>query len=234
MAKERCLEWVEYTKINAEVTRSRERVVREIGLAIFVNNRHFTTVMMTPLMEEEFVVGHLFGQGIIEGASEIESITIEDNAAEVTLRQMTARRKNYSRIHSDLNIHMKNVIDGVNAILKSKIFAETEAVHSAGLFKSGIESICIAEDIGRHNALDKVIGYGLLNEIDFSNTFAASTGRQPSEMILRCCRANIPIIATKGVPTSLGIDIAKEAGLTIIGLVRENGITIYSNPARIR
>ena len=234
MAEERFLEWVEYTKINAEMTRSRERVVREIGLSIYVNKTHFTTVMMTPLMEKEFVVGHLFGQGIIEGAREIESITIQDNTAEVTLRRTAARRKNRPRIHSDLNVHMQNVIDGVNAILKSKIFAETEAVHSAGLFKSGIEAVCIAEDIGRHNALDKVIGYGLLNDIDFSNTFATSTGRQPSEMILRCCRANIPIIATKGVPTSLGIDIAEEAGITIIGLVRESGMTIYSNPARIR
>lgn len=234
MAKERCLEWVEFTEINAEITRSRERVVREISLSICVNKTHFTTVMMTPLMEKEFVVGHLFGQGIIEAASEVESITIQDNAAEVTLRQTTAKRKNRSRIHSDLSVHPEDVIDGVNAILKSKIFAETEAVHSAGLFKSGIESVCIAEDIGRHNALDKVIGYGLLNEIDFSNTFATSTGRQPSEMVLRCCRANIPLIATKGVPTSLGVDIAKEAGLTIIGLVRETGMTIYSNPERVK
>ena len=101
------------------------------------------------------------------------------------------------------------------------------------MFTPGSEAICLAEDIGRHNALDKVIGYGLLYDTDFSNTFIASTGRQPSEMILRCCQANIPVIATKGVPTTLAIDIAGKAGLTIAGLVRGDTMIVYSNPSRI-
>ena len=130
-------------------------------------------------------------------------------------------------------INEEEIFDCVRAILKSEVFTETEAVHSAGLFRQGAEAICIAEDLGRHNALDKVIGYGLLHDIDFSQTLAASTGRQPSEMIFRCCRANIPIITTKGVPTSLAINIAEKAGLTIAGLVRGDTMTIYSNPARI-
>ncbi|MFC1871890.1 formate dehydrogenase accessory sulfurtransferase FdhD [Chloroflexota bacterium] len=233
MSKDRNLEWVEYTKVNAEVTRDKERVVTEFGLSIFINGRHFATAMTTPMMEKEFIIGHLFGQGIIENIADIESITVKENIAEVTLPKKEAKAKWSPEIHSDFKVSGEDILGGIKAILKSKIFAETEAIHSAGLFKRGAEPICIAEDIGRHNALDKVIGYGLLNDIDFSNAFFTSTGRQPSEMILRCCNANIPIIATKGVPTTLAIDIARKAGLTIAGLVRSDGMTIYSNPGRI-
>ena len=66
MSKDRSLEWVEYTRVNAEVTRAKEKVVTELGLSIFINGRHFITAMITPTMEKEFIIGHLFGQGIIE------------------------------------------------------------------------------------------------------------------------------------------------------------------------
>ena len=125
------------------------------------------------------------------------------------------------------------MFDCVRAILKSEVFTETEAVHSAGLFHEGQKTICIAEDLGRHNALDKVIGGGLLKNVDFSTILAASTGRQPLEMITKCLRANIPIIATKGVPTTLAIETAEKAGITIAGLVRGDTMTVYSHPSRI-
>jgi FdhD protein len=227
------LEEVEYTRLNTNVTRARERIVSEIALSIFINKRHFTTAMIMPTMEKEFVTGYLFGQGFINNIAEIESIKIKDSIAEVSLPEKRGRVKATPTIDSDLKVHRDDIFDSVKAILKSEIFAETEAVHSAGLFRPGTEAICIAEDIGRHNALDKVIGYGLLHDIDFSNTLVTSTGRQPAEMILRCRQANIPIIATKGVPTALAIDIAQKAGITIAGLVRGNTMTIYSNPARI-
>jgi len=230
---DRSLATVEYTRINAEVTRARERVVRETGLSIFVNKRHFTTAMITPTMEKEFVIGHLFCQGAINSVADIESITIKDNTAEVALSEIKNRGQGYPTIHSDLKVRKEDIFNSVKAILKSEVFAETEAVHSAGLFKRGAEAICIAEDIGRHSALDKVIGYGLLHGIDFGNTFAASTGRQPAEMILKCRQVNIPIIATKGVPTTLAIDIAEKAGITIAGLVRGNTMIVYANPSRI-
>lgn len=227
------LEWVEYTRVNAGVTRARERIVREIGLSIIINRRHFTTAMITPTMEKEFVTGHLFGQGFIRSVAEIESISVKGHTAEVSLPEKRDKGKGPPAIRSSLKVSREDIFNSVKAILKSEVFAETEAVHSAGLFRQGAEAICIAEDIGRHNALDKVIGYGLLHNIDFAGTFAASTGRQPSEMLLRCRQANIPLIATKGVPTTLAIDIARKAGITIAGLVRGDTMTIYSNPDRI-
>jgi FdhD protein len=224
---------VEYLKVNAGVTRAQERTVRETGISVFINGRHLAMAMIMPTMIKEFVIGHLFGQRIINSAAEIESITIKGNTAEVSIPRIKKNENVTPVINSDLKVRKEDIFNSVKAILKSEVFAETEAVHSAGLFPRGRETICISEDIGRHNALDKVIGYGLLHDIDFSKTLVASTGRQPAEMIWRCCRANIPIIATKGVPTTLAIDIARKAGLTIAGLVRGDTMIIYSHPARI-
>jgi FdhD protein len=249
MSKDRSVEWVGYTKVNAEVTKAKERVVTEFGLSIIINGKHFATAMITPMMEKEFIIGHLFGQGIIENIADIKSITVKDNIAEVNLPRKEGKANRPPEIHSDFKVSREDIFNGVNAILKSKIYAETEAIHSAGLFKQGAEPICIAEDIGRHNALDKVIGYALINKVDFRNTFAASTGRMVSDMVSKICRAGIPVVATKTAVTKLGVEIGQRCGLTIIGFVRdvgmkiakdtgvkvatERGMKIYTNPDRI-
>jgi len=230
--KDRILEKVEYTGVDGGCTASSERIVRETALSIRIDGEHFATAMLMATMEKEFVIGHLFAQGVIAGTDDIASITVKNNVAEVTLSG--TRNKSTSRlVRSDLKVRKEDVFDCVRAILKSEVFAETEAVHSAGLFLHGKEPVCIAEDLGRHHALDKVIGYGLLHNVDFSRTLAASTGRQPSEMILKCRNVNIPIIATKGVPTTLAVEIAGEAGITIAGLVRGDTMIVYSHPERI-
>ena len=230
--EDKILEKVEYTAVNGGCSTSSERIIRETALSIRVNGQHFATAMIMATMEKEFITGHLFGQRVINSAADITSIVINNDTAEVTVLEIIARA-NPPMIHSELIVRKEDVFDCVRAILKSEVFSETEAVHSAGLFRNGSEAICIAEDLGRHNALDKVIGYGLLNDIDFSSTLAASTGRQPSEMILKCRNANIAIIATKGVPTTFAIEIARKEGITIAGLVRGDSMMVYSTPARI-
>jgi FdhD protein len=231
--KDKILERVEYTRINGGCTASSERIIRETALTIHIDGKHYATAMIIATMEKEFVIGHLFAQGVIHSAAAIRSITIKNDTAEVTLARTKNEKADSREINSRLKVRKEDVFDCVRAILKAEIFTETEAVHSAGLFLHGREAICIAEDLGRHNALDKVIGYGLLHDIDFRQTLAASTGRQPSEMILKCRNVNIPIIATKGVPTTLAIEIASKAGITITGLVRGSTMTVYCHPERI-
>jgi FdhD protein len=230
---DKILKKVTYTSVNGYFSPASERIIQETALTISVDRRHFATAMILATLEKEFVIGYLFGQCIIGGMKDITSLTIKDHRAEVVLSAKKTEPKDKTRIDSDLAVSRENIFSCVRAILKSDIFTETEAVHSAGLFARGREAICIAEDLGRHNALDKVIGDGLLKNIDFSTTLAASTGRQPLEMILRCRRANIPIIATKGVPTTLAVETAAKSGITIAGLVRGNTMTVYSHPSRI-
>ena len=224
MSYGRSMEWVEFTRVDTEITCGRERVVTEFSLSILVDERHLTTALITPMMIEEFVIGHLFGQEVIDTAADIESVTIEKNVAHVTLHKRKSGVKRSTEKPADFKVSRDDIFRGVNAILKSKIYAETEAIHSAGLFKSGAEPVCIAEDVGRHNALDKVIGYGIINEIDFNTIFATSTGRMVSDMVRKVCRANIPIVATKTAVTNTGVEISRRHGLTVVGFVRDRGM----------
>ena len=210
-----------------------ERIVKETALTIRIDGKHYATAMIMATLEKEYVFGHLFTQGVIRHADDIKSLTMKNNTAEVTLAENVETPPLPAKIESDLKVRHEDIFDCVHAILKSDVFTETEAVHSAGLFLNGKETVCIAEDLGRHHALDKVIGGALLQGIDFSHTLAASTGRQPAEMILKCRRAGIPIIATKGVPTTLAVAMAEKAGITIAGLVRGKTMIVYSHPERI-
>jgi FdhD protein len=210
-----------------------ERIVKESALTINVDGRHFATAIMLAALEKEFVFGHLYAQGIINRAADIASCMLHKDTAEVILKPERIKKAPSEKVTSNLIVPHEDVFNCVRAILKSEVFTETEAVHSAGLFLEGKETVCIAEDLGRHHALDKVIGAGLLQGVDFSRILAASTGRQPSEMIYKCRAAGIPIIATKGVPTALAVSIAEKAGITIAGLVRGKTMIVYSHPERI-
>jgi FdhD protein len=227
------LKKVEYIRVDGGCQNASERIVKETTLTINVNGEHYATAMILATLEKEFVVGNLYVQGAISNADDIKSVTIKNNTAEVTLAGKKQKRVVPAAVTTDLIVSAEDIFNCVKAILKSKVFSETEAVHSAGLFLNGKEEICIAEDLGRHNALDKVIGYGLIQGIDFSRTLAASTGRQPSEMIIKCRNAGIPIIATKGVPTSLAVEMAEKAGITIAGLVRGSTMIVYSCTKRV-
>ncbi|OGO01561.1 MAG: formate dehydrogenase, partial [Chloroflexi bacterium RBG_13_52_12] len=176
------LKKVELTRVDGGCTVAAERIVKETALSIHIDGRHYATAMILATLEKEYVIGHLYAQGVIRRAADIKSITIKSNTAEVTLAATDNKKPDVTAVTSDLKVLKEDVFDCVRAILKSPVFSETEAVHSAGLFLHGREPVCIAEDLGRHNALDKVIGYSLLHDVDFRQTLAASTGRQPSEM----------------------------------------------------
>jgi FdhD protein len=117
--------------------------------------------------------------------------------------------------------------------LVSDLHTRTGGIHIVGLFGQD-EKICITEDIGRHNALDKVIGYGLKHNVDFSKTIVTCSGRLSSEMVRKCLIANIPIIASRGATTTLAISMGEQSGLTIIGFVRGEKMNIYTGVGRVR
>ena len=127
-------------------------------------------------------------------------------------------------------------VDDIRAAMKqtlqSDLHAKTGGIHIVGLFNPG-GMVCVAEDIGRHNALDRVIGYGLLNKVSFPGTFAVSSGRVSSEMVRKCLIAGIPAIVSRSATTSLAVEMAEKTGLTIIGFARSDQMNIYTHPERI-
>jgi FdhD protein len=222
---------VDITRVNADtVTTASESIIRETSLIINVNGRRYTKITtFLGKQEKELVVGHLFSQGIINQAGDIKSLTITNHTADVTLKGKITKQPVKDKIKTNLKVTKEDIFICVNAVLKSEIFAETEAVHSAGIFLRGKKPVALAEDIGRHHALDKVIGAALLQGVPLNETVIASTGRMASEMVGKICRAGIPIIATKAAVTDRGVDLAREHGVTLIGFVRDAGTTMQTD-----
>ncbi|MCF8130596.1 MAG: formate dehydrogenase accessory sulfurtransferase FdhD [Deltaproteobacteria bacterium] len=234
MTDDKILHSVELIRINGGRASITERIIRETELTLRISGDLFATAMITAGMEREFALGHLYAQGIISGMTDITALTVTGTTVEVILTKALESETKRGPVESDLTVNRDQVFNCVKAILKSQVFSETEAVHSAGLFLNGTEPVAVTEDLGRHHALDKAIGAALLQEIDLTRTLAASTGRQPTEMIHKCRNAGIPIIATKGVPTSLAVALAERNGITIAGLVRGKKMIVYSHPERIQ
>jgi FdhD protein len=235
---------------------SKHEVVKEEPLAISIHGRHFVTAMISPQMKKEFVIGHLFSEGVIKSSNEIESMQLGDDTANVIiahpLTAVAARKiivtgcgtgssfldeSKLPTIQATMTVAVEDILSGVKSLVDhSELHRITGGVHLVGLFERyvhGFVAALIVEDVGRHNALDKVIGYGLTRGIEFEKTFVASTGRISSEMALKCAVANIPIIASRGATTSLAIEVAEKTGLCIIGFVRGDKMNVYTNPERI-
>jgi FdhD protein len=238
------------TKIVAGQASGTETVVIiEKELPVYVNGTRLATASMAPGMEKEFTAGYLFGQGFIEGIDDIVSMEIESGTAQVVLKNLSlpigkadyrivsgGGRSAYfkdsamRKIKSDIIIGKETIFRAMNILFQTaSIYRETEGAHAAGLFSAAGEPICTVEDIGRHNTLDKLIGYILLSQIDAANAFLVSTGRMASEMVTKICRCGIPIAATKTAVTDKGLETATRCGLTLIGFVRDAGTKINTD-----
>ena len=95
------------------------------------------------------------------------------------------------------------------------------------------EIVCFYEDVGRHNTIDKIIGYSLLNKLNLSDKALLTSGRISSEMLLKALKARIPMIISRSAPTDLAIQLAKEYGVTLVGFVRGDRMNIYHDVNRI-
>ncbi len=118
---------------------------------------------------------------------------------------------------------------------QQRIFGETGGIHAAGLFDTDGNLKVVAEDIGRHNAVDKVIGYMVLNNLLFSDELVLQvSGRAGFEILQKAAMAGIPIVSSVSAPSTLAINTAESMNMTLACFVRENRFNIYTNPSRIR
>ena len=136
-------------------------------------------------------------------------------------------------IVSGITIAPPQVFSLVEKFVKhSRIFTNTGGVHSAALCNTE-DIILFSEDIGRHNAIDKVFGEALLKDISLKDYILVTSGRVSSEILVKAARRNIPVLISKSAPTDAGIRLADELGVTLIGFVRGNRMNIYANNRRV-
>jgi FdhD protein len=117
---------------------------------------------------------------------------------------------------------------------RQAVFDETGGLHAAGLFTRSGELVDLAEDVGRHNAVDKIVGRMLLSEaLPLSNHLLCVSGRTSFEIVQKAVFAGIPLLAAVSAPSSLAIELAEECGVTLVGFVRGDSFNIYAHPQRI-
>lgn len=114
-------------------------------------------------------------------------------------------------------------------------FDRTGGLHGAGLFTSSGELLVAREDVGRHNAVDKVLGWGFLGgKLPFDQHILLVSGRSSFEIMQKALAARVPIVAAVSAPSSLAVEFAKDSGMTLVGFLREGRMNVYSEPARVR
>lgn len=115
----------------------------------------------------------------------------------------------------------------------AEVFRRTGGVHVAALCTANGSLITYAEDVGRHNAVDKVIGFNALQKGDFSECFLASSGRLSGDVVLKAARMRIPVVSSLAAAIDSGVEVARQAGVTLVGFVRGQRMNIYTFPERI-
>jgi FdhD protein len=231
--------------------KGQHEVVEEVPMALFVNGRHAVTAMMSPVQLEDFVTGYLFTEQIIKSIDEIESIRVEKNRLSVittNLFRVLGPKKTIlsgcggsislidteklPKIRSDYTISTADIQNALRTVLTSELHAKTGGIHIVALMDHQ-KILVVSEDIGRHNALDRVIGYALRNNIDLSRTWVIVSGRISSEMVRKCLIAGIPIIVSRGATTTLAVETAEKTGLTLAGFARGGKMVVYTHTRRV-
>jgi len=226
-------------------------VIEEVPYALFVNGRHAMTAMLSPAGLEEFVTGYLFTEQIVKNIGEIESIRIEKNRLSVITKNLFKvlgpkktilsgcggsasfiDAEKLPKVRSDFTIGSQAIGPLVKSVLNSELHTTTGGIHIVALADRE-KILTVSEDIGRHNALDRVIGHGLRAGTDFSTTFAIVSGRISSEMVRKCLVANIPVIVSRGATTTLAVEIAEKTGLCVVGFARGGKMNVYTHAYRI-
>lgn len=208
-----------------------------------------TSLIASPSQLRELGAGFLVGEGYVKPQNIISS-EVKDNSILVTIRGNLLREPGFIPQRTDCGI-MRGLLTGeelhdslritpemiAQLMEKSLSLAEnwrkTGGMHWAGLFDADGKKVAFAEDIGRHNAVDKVIGKAILNGIDLRDCILVSSGRMPSPMVKKVVNARIPVIVTKSPPTDKGVTLAREFGITLVGFARGKRFNVYSGGYRL-
>lgn len=231
-----------------------DTVVREYSFRLLLNGKELVTLLCLPTKLEHLIAGYLFTQRLINSRDDIIKLKLDEEKgkAEVTtvittidsskspklidareVRNYSGAGDNITPIQSKLTVPAGRIFNLVDEFIdKSDLFKNTGGVHSAAV--CSIDGfVAYSDDIGRHNAVDKVIGECVMNDISRGDKILLTSGRISSEILLKVARAGIPVAISKSAVTDGAVKHAERLGITLIGFVRGHKMSVYTNSRRI-
>jgi FdhD protein len=233
-----------------------DTVAVEEPLEIRVDGRPLTVTMRTPGHDEELALGFLYGEGLIDGpraAGPTDDFAVNTVEVAGPLSRDPGERRFYTTSScgvcgkgalEEVAVHSAPLRDGPRVSrslvadlpnrLEQPTFQQTGGLHATGLFSNEGRLLRTREDVGRHNAMDKVIGRALLDGLaPLSERILCVSGRLSFELVQKAAVAGAPILVGVGAPSSLAISLADDRGLTLCGFARRGRMNVYTHPARI-
>lgn len=249
-----------FTNGNGEQTE--DHIVTEYPVTVKLNGKELVTMVCTPEYIEDLVIGFLASEGVIRRYEDIQEMWIQEKEGFVHVKTekenpfyhniqskryitsccgmnrqgfvfandaLTAKRITGKQVKLSVDDTFRLMNDMQNA---ATVFQQTGGVHNAAL--CDVNGMILSRmDIGRHNALDKIYGYCLKNQLSIHNKIIVFSGRISSEILLKVAKIGCEIVLSKSAPTELALELAEELGITTIGFIRNESLNVYTYPDRI-
>lgn len=237
-----------------------DEVAREVPVTLFLNDEELVTLVCSPGNLEELAVGFLCSEGILQRRTDLKDVFIRpeegliwvETSGPVPTRQHFLKRyittccgrgrssfyfvndtRGISPVTSPLAVRAGAILEFSRELEERAIlFQATGGTHGAALY-AGSQRLLLYEDIGRHNAIDKIFGRAFLDEMELKDKLLVFSGRVSSEILIKVARMGIPILIARGAPTDLALEMAKETGITVVGFARGERMNIYTHPERV-
>ncbi len=230
------------------------RVISESSVSLTVNGEVWISFMCTPADLEALAVGFLFNEGIIQSMADVAAVSTCENGSNVDVwlnfnvqkpaqwRRTSGCTGGVTSSQPKPKAHLavkkskfspQVVLNAMNQLLEvQELYREARGVHCSAV-SDGQRIIYRAEDIGRHNTLDKLAGMMLLQPVPMERKIIVTTGRISSEMLQKSARLGAQVVISRTSPTSLSVEMANEIGITLIGYARRSQFLVYAVPERL-
>lgn len=236
-------------------------VAREFPLTVMLNDEQLATLLCSPEDMENLAVGFLYSEGFIRTKEDIRGISLDETrgivrvnteSADIVDRELFMKRvittgcgrgisfynfadldQKQQKVESALKVTPAQILDLMKSFqTRSEIYQKTHGVHGGALC-DGAGILLFKEDIGRHNAIDKIFGHCLMGDLPLADRIIMTTGRISSEILFKVAKREIPILVSRSTPTDLAVGLAGELGITLVGYVRGGHMNVYAEAGRI-
>lgn len=216
---------------DTDVREVNESIIKDKTVKIEINGEKYGTFAVIDDSLKEFAIGYIFGEGLVQSLDELESIDISMDKIAISIKNLN-KKDTVEKVESALKVTPEELTGRMDSLTENaKTWQETGGTHVAGIVCK--DEFIVKEDVSRHVAVDKVIGYGILNNFDLNECYIIYSGRMPANMVKKLANNNIPLLASNAAPMASGIDYGKKSNVTMVGFLRGKRFNVYTNPERI-